>query len=454
MKALQKGTLSFLLVLLGLFVFVSISSALNLEVNTSTNMLLPGEEIKVSVSCRDENGELKTDNRIMRVRVSRGGLLESEYLDEGLYLTEGKAEFTYLAPEKLGRAEILLIDLKTNETIKKSLFVVNKEQLKRQTRQEYAEVSEFIGKALVKHKGKDTWDTVIIGQKLYRGDNIKTWGHSWVKLTLFDGSEITLEPNTEFEINKLNSSLDNSRIKEGVFQLIIGTVINNIRDFSGRGSRFRIETESAVAGVRGTFFEVTYREGKNRVRVYEGSVRTEHKELARTYVVNKGEEITIDREAVDPSGEIKIPVIEKHKVEKKQKMKEIKKKKVEDKKILGINEDTDGHPSENASDTARDKASENSIIGTGDSDDVDEDNDGDNDNEDNDGDNDNEDDDNDNDNEDNDIDEDEDTDGHPGEHASDTAKDKASEKSIIGKNYNNDGYYIFLLKDFKYFYLN
>ena len=318
MKIKKKYIVNMLLILFCLFFSVSVF-AVDFEVKTETNAILPQEELKVKIKLLDEKGVRLKKSRNLMIRVSRGGLLEHKYLDSGLVVKDGMAEFTYLAPEKLGKAEILLIDKETNDSINKSIFVVNKDQLQEEYRQKSATVSEFDGKVLVRQNGSNNWDTVRTGQKLYKGDYIKTWQNSWAVLTLFDGSEITLKPSTEFKINELKSSRDESNIKKGIFELIKGAVVNKVKDFSGRGSRFRIETESSVAGVRGTYFEVEYMNGKSSVRVYEGSVRTEHKDAERVYVVNSGEDIKMGDDITGPNGKIKNVEIKKHKISEKQK---------------------------------------------------------------------------------------------------------------------------------------
>jgi len=312
------------------FVFSGVSMAYNLKIKLEDNMLLSESEKKVSLRLEDEAGEIIKDNRKLMLKVTRGGVIENEYLNEGIKLVDGKAEFTYLAPKSLGRSEIVIIDTQTNKSIKKPLIIVNKKQLQRHSESGYAAITDFEGEVLVKSGENDTWDSAVVGQKLHKDDFIKTQYNSWSTLSLFDGSEITIEPATEFKIVNLTGDVGDEKLDQGIFKLIMGTVINKVNELTGRGSRFEIETDSATAGVRGTYFEVSYQDGKNLVRVYEGSVRTESKSTDRVYVINEQEEITVDQ---NPEGSVSEAgtqnQIKKHNTTQAEKIKEIEAKKEE-----------------------------------------------------------------------------------------------------------------------------
>ncbi|MEC9489736.1 MAG: FecR family protein [Halanaerobiales bacterium] len=319
-----------LIVFIMVFIFPGVSTASNLEINIEDNMLLSEAEKKVSLRLEDETGELIKDNRKLMLKVTRGGVLENEYLNDGIKLVAGKAEFTYLAPKSLGRAEIVIIDTQTNKSIKKPLIIVNRKQLKRHSESGYAVITDFEGEVLVKSGKNDSWNSAVVGQKLHKNDFIKTQFNSWSTLTLFDDSEITIEPATEFKIVNLTGDVKEKQLDQGVFKLIVGTVINKVNELTGRGSRYEIETDSATAGVRGTYFEVSYQKGKNLVRVYEGSVRTESKSTDRVYVINEQEEIIVTQESDDSVPETGTQnQIKKHNITEAEKIREIEAKKEE-----------------------------------------------------------------------------------------------------------------------------
>ena len=312
------------------FIFSGVSMAFNLKIKLEDNLLLSEAEKKVSLRLEDDTGEMIKDNRKLMLKVTRGGVLENEYLNEGIKLVDGKAEFTYLAPKSLGRSEIVIIDTQTNKSIKKSLIIVNRKQLQRHSESGYAAITDFEGEVLVKSGENDSWDSAVVGQKLHKNDFIKTQVNSWSTLSLFDGSEITIEPATEFKIVNLTGDVSKEKLDQGIFKLIVGTVLNKVNELTGRGSRYEIETDSATAGVRGTYFEVSYKEGKNLVKVYEGSVRTEAKSTDRVYVINEQEEITVDQDADDSVSEAGIQnQIKKHNITQAEKIKEIEAKKEE-----------------------------------------------------------------------------------------------------------------------------
>ena len=325
----------YLMVLIMLVVFSGLSMASNIKIKIEDNMLLSESEKKVSLRLEDESGEIIKDDRELMLKVTRGGVLENEYLNKGIELVNGQAEFTYLAPKKLGRSEIVIIDTQTNKSIQKPLIIINRKQLQRHSESGYATITDFEGEVLIKSVENNSWDSAVKGQKLHKDDFIKTQINSWSIITLFDGSEITIEPSTEFKIVNLTGDVNNKQLDQGIFKLIVGKVLNKVNELTGRGSRFEIETDSATAGVRGTYFEVSYQEGENLVRVYEGSVKTEDKSSDRVYVVNEKEEITVAQEVEDSAGEENIQnQIKKHNTTQEEKIKEIEEKKEEIRKIV------------------------------------------------------------------------------------------------------------------------
>lgn len=86
-------------------------------------------------------------------------------------------------------------------------------------------------------------------------DLIATGDKSTASIFFTDESALTLAPNSKLEVKEL-SIKDNTR--KGLFSLSMGKLTANVRKFVGGNNSFDVQTPNAVAGVRGTGFEVVF----------------------------------------------------------------------------------------------------------------------------------------------------------------------------------------------------
>lgn len=301
---LNVKSLAILTIML-LFVVLAAANALagtaQLTMTVSKTELQPQEQLKVVVQALDENKQPVTTDATVFVRITRGGLLPQKLLKEGLVLKNGTGEFTYIAPTKTGPADILLIEPATNASAKLTLNIVE-EKVKVNWKKEFAQIGSVKGNVAYKLAKENNWRSSVSGVQLHEGDSIRTWDKSWATLTLFDGTEITLEPYTTLYIKFLQSSIDNAEVKQSVFKVFTGKVLCKAKKYVEKGSRFAIETESTVAGIRGTIFEYADTiEGDNELIVYDGAVMLEYIPEDLHFLVEKGHKIAI------PSGEFNVP---------------------------------------------------------------------------------------------------------------------------------------------------
>jgi hypothetical protein len=127
------------------------------------------------------------------------------------------------------------------------------------------------------------------GMTLNVGTRVKTAPDSTALLTFFDGSTLILEPGTEIEIQQLQSN--DKKAVTIVLKQWMGRTWSHVVKMLDKGSRYEIETPSAVALVRGTRFLVDVdEEGKTREQTTEGLVS----------VTAQGEEVFV------PAGQITI----------------------------------------------------------------------------------------------------------------------------------------------------
>jgi hypothetical protein len=127
------------------------------------------------------------------------------------------------------------------------------------------------------------------GMTLNAGTRVKTGTDSSALLTFFDGSTVELKSDTEIEITRLES--DNGKAVTIVLKQWVGRTWSTVVKMADKGSRYQIDTPSAVALVRGTQFLVD---------VDETGRTVEHTTQGLVSISANGEEVLV------PPGQVTI----------------------------------------------------------------------------------------------------------------------------------------------------
>ena len=165
-------------------------------------------------------------------------------------------------------------------------------------------LSILTGSVEVQLPDSDTWYIAEDGMTLESGSRVKTPPDSNALLTFFEGSTIKLEPDTDVEVEKVESIGEQG--SEIVLKQWLGKTWNRVVKKADPGSRYEIHTPSAYALVRGTLFEVEVDQtGATAVRTAEGlvSVSAQGEEV----YVPAGQETNVEPGAL-PSQPLPIPV--------------------------------------------------------------------------------------------------------------------------------------------------
>lgn len=127
------------------------------------------------------------------------------------------------------------------------------------------------GKVTVQHaEKKGDWLPLKPGAQLLLGDFIKT-NDGAVKLTMEDGSSISLAAKSQLELNEFVYKASSQRRTS--FKLWGGRLKASISRFLADNNSVQISTPTAVAGVRGTDFMVAVNaKDETEVVVFEGKV--------------------------------------------------------------------------------------------------------------------------------------------------------------------------------------
>lgn len=121
------------------------------------------------------------------------------------------------------------------------------------------------------------------GSKVDLGDRLDVGNQSSLTIEFADGSRITLYEHSQVLFNHLNqygqSGMVDTRIR-----LDTGRSDTKAKPAVGKGSRFEIQTPSAITAVRGTEFRTTVKDedGVSRIEVLEGRVAVKAKGIQRS----------------------------------------------------------------------------------------------------------------------------------------------------------------------------
>lgn len=114
-----------------------------------------------------------------------------------------------------------------------------------------------------------SWEAITTGAMLAKDQSVKTAAQSECELQLGKTAVVRIEEKTIVELKTFSTVGGKTRIAMGLDQ---GSVLCKVRKLTG-GESFRVQTETAIGGVRGTEFQVSVSTDKTTVvAVKEGSV--------------------------------------------------------------------------------------------------------------------------------------------------------------------------------------
>ncbi len=122
--------------------------------------------------------------------------------------------------------------------------------------QEVGTVAEFEGTADIGRGG--VWTPAAIGAPIEQGDQLRTGKPGRFKIVFQDDSVLSVSEQSLVVVNEQVFDPANNKA-HSYFDLIHGKLNSIVSDYYGRpGSSYQVKTATAVAGVRGTEFSVSY----------------------------------------------------------------------------------------------------------------------------------------------------------------------------------------------------
>ncbi len=122
----------------------------------------------------------------------------------------------------------------------------------------------------VRHGATGSFVTATDGEVLVAGDTVRTAEGARAVLTYFEGSTVSIEPNTELTIETASSNPDGSTVV--VMQQHIGRTWHVVTKLITGNSKYEVKTPASTASVRGTAFEVVSDGERTVVTTTEGTV--------------------------------------------------------------------------------------------------------------------------------------------------------------------------------------
>lgn len=132
------------------------------------------------------------------------------------------------------------------------------------------QLGAFTGEVQVDLGDGQGWRSAETGQRLAAGSRLRTPGGASAALQLADGSRVLVLPDSELHLREA------AEVGAGALSLRIellrGRLENAVHPMRASGSRFEIQTPSAVTAVRGTEFRIAADARSTRSEVLDGAV--------------------------------------------------------------------------------------------------------------------------------------------------------------------------------------
>ncbi|WP_261842212.1 FecR domain-containing protein [Aliamphritea ceti] len=137
-----------------------------------------------------------------------------------------------------------------------------------------AVIDELLGDAQLQRAGSGDLVTLQAGDEVYLGDQIRTGGESTLAIRFADDSILTLYADSLIRFDHL-SAHGKTGMVDSRLNLIQGRMDTRVTPASGPGSRFEIQTPSAISAVRGTEYRALVgADGKvSNIEVLHGKVK-------------------------------------------------------------------------------------------------------------------------------------------------------------------------------------
>jgi hypothetical protein len=136
-------------------------------------------------------------------------------------------------------------------------------------------VTIISGDIQIRHSSAGAFVPATDGEVITAGDTIRTGANSRAVLTYFEGSTVTVEPDSELVVEAVGAQTDGSTVV--VMQQNAGRTWHVVTRLISGNSKYEVKTPASTASVRGTAFDVTIKFDSNneptaQITTTEGTV--------------------------------------------------------------------------------------------------------------------------------------------------------------------------------------
>lgn len=155
-----------------------------------------------------------------------------------------------------------------------------------------------------KFPGSAEFVPVVNGKIVPQGSIIKTGDESTVNLEFSSGATALVRPNSQIEVTKFEQELVSGKntfgneepsVSSTKMNLLSGEVVSNVKKLK-KGSEYIVNTPIGSAGVRGTFFSVSYNPSTKKLTVstLTGKVEVILPNGSVVELVNANEQVVVE----------------------------------------------------------------------------------------------------------------------------------------------------------------
>lgn len=159
-----------------------------------------------------------------------------------------------------------------------------------------ASFTRIDGKVFVRPAGATSESPGRLGESLTSGTALRSEGTA--ELTFKDGTTLRMQPGTRLLLSPAKRDIE----RKNSVLLFFGRVWSKVVKATNDGPNYEVQTANAVAGVRGTEFEVSVADdGSARVQVSDGAVQV-GAESGAGDIARKGQQVEADEKALGAVG--------------------------------------------------------------------------------------------------------------------------------------------------------
>lgn len=174
-----------------------------------------------------------------------------------------------------------------------------------------ARIAAVHGRVELTHAGGQQQDAAVPGTLLQLGDTLATGADSSAAVEFADGSVVTLHGASEMRFDHLSAHGETGMV-DSRLHLIDGRLDTRVQPAVGPGSRFQIETPSAISAVRGTNYRAAVTKGgqASNIEVLEGKVKVTGARTPRLVEQGFGTQIAVGKAPTAPRRLLPAPVLD------------------------------------------------------------------------------------------------------------------------------------------------